>query len=111
MEHLFASAKLSLLAGTAMSPNPILCWWPMELARGAGEARVRVPGGRFGAEVVPEVGAVEKVFRGGVSQEEGGPCRDARGHAQGLGVSLELAGQGLPDRRVIGPMVEANLLG
>eukprot|EP00983_Pelagomonas_calceolata_P133687 1161986-Pelagomonas_calceolata.AAC.5 len=28
----------------------------------------------------------------------------------GLGVGLELAGQGLPDSRVVGPMVEANLL-
>eukprot|EP00983_Pelagomonas_calceolata_P129318 1161596-Pelagomonas_calceolata.AAC.7 len=42
--------------------------------------------------------------------EEGGPCWDVGEHAWGLGVGLKLAGQGLPDSRVVGPMVVANLL-
>eukprot|EP00983_Pelagomonas_calceolata_P005290 172328-Pelagomonas_calceolata.AAC.1 len=40
----------------------------------------------------------------GSHREEGGPCWDVGGHAQGLGVGLEIAGQGLPDSRVVGPM-------
>eukprot|EP00983_Pelagomonas_calceolata_P008744 285466-Pelagomonas_calceolata.AAC.2 len=40
----------------------------------------------------------------------GGPCWEVGGHAEGSKVGLELAGQGLPDSRLIGPIVEANLL-
>eukprot|EP00983_Pelagomonas_calceolata_P004785 156525-Pelagomonas_calceolata.AAC.1 len=49
-------------------------------------------------------------FSVGSHREEGGPCWDVGEHAQGLGVGLNLAGQGLPDSRVEGPMVGANLL-
>eukprot|EP00983_Pelagomonas_calceolata_P100192 1158537-Pelagomonas_calceolata.AAC.14 len=48
--------------------NSSLCQRPLELACGSGGARARVPGGRFGAEVVPEIGVVEKEFRVGVSR-------------------------------------------
>eukprot|EP00983_Pelagomonas_calceolata_P070304 1150740-Pelagomonas_calceolata.AAC.2 len=58
-------------------------------------------GGRIEAKVVPGGGVVEE-FRGGV--EEGGPSWDVGEHAQGYGVGLKLAGQGLPDSRVVGPM-------
>eukprot|EP00983_Pelagomonas_calceolata_P038527 1136818-Pelagomonas_calceolata.AAC.1 len=46
----------------------------------------------------------------GSHRKEGGPCWEVGWHASGLGVGLELAGQGLPDSRVVGPMVGNNLL-
>eukprot|EP00983_Pelagomonas_calceolata_P134380 1162056-Pelagomonas_calceolata.AAC.5 len=87
-----ARFKRSTSLGSRVTAVPCCGLWSWLAAQAGRERECQVED--IGAEVVPEVGAVEKVSRGGVSQlgsakpcahlpppwlapvQEGGPCRD-----------------------------------